>query len=88
MKEVTAQEIQIKSDDDIAKGRFSNLAQIGSAHDSVVLDFAFAQGRVGFLLSRILMSPAHAKRFHAALGNTLAQHEAQFGAIDEPPMLQ
>lgn len=82
--EVPPQEIQIKSDDDIAKGRFSNLAQIGSAPDSFVFDFAFAQGRVGFLLARILMSPQHAKRFHQALGATLGQYEAQFGPIDGP----
>lgn len=88
MKEIPPSEIQIKAEDEIAKGRFSNLAQIGSAHDSFVFDFAFAQGRQGFLLARVLMSPSHAKRFHQALGATLAQHEAQFGTIDNPPVLQ
>jgi hypothetical protein len=83
-----ASDITIKGDDEIAKGRFSNLAQVGSSFDSFVLDFAFVQGRAGWLLSRILMSPAHAKRFHAALGETLARHEARFGVIESPPTLQ
>ena len=78
----------IKSDDEVAKGRFSNLAHVGSTHDAFVLDFAFVQGAQGFLLARILMSPAHAKRFHAVLGETLARHEERFGTIDPGPTLQ
>jgi hypothetical protein len=81
-------DITIKAEDDVAKGRFSNLAQVGSSFDSFVLDFAFVQGRAGWLLARILLSPAHAKRFHAALGETLAHHEARFGPIETPPTLQ
>ncbi len=81
-------DVTLNAEDDIAKGRFSNLAQVGSSFDSVVLDFAFVQGRVGWLLSRILLSPAHAKRFHAALGETIARHEARFGPIETPPTLQ
>ncbi|QQR91910.1 MAG: DUF3467 domain-containing protein [Myxococcales bacterium] len=80
--------IQIKADDEVAKGRFANLAQVGSAHDSFVLDFAFVQGGAGWLLSRLLMSPSHAKRFHSALGETLARHEERFGAIEPAPNLQ
>lgn len=81
-------DITIKADDDVAKGRFTNLAQVGSTFDSFVLDFAFVQGRAGWLLARLLMSPQHAKRFHAALGETLARYEERFGAIDSGPMLQ
>lgn len=81
-------DITIKAEDEVAKGRFSNLAQVGSSFDSFVLDFAFVQGRAGWLLSRVLMSPAHAKRFHAALGETLARYEARFGAIEAPPTIQ
>lgn len=55
-----AADITIKAEDEVAKGRFSNLAQVGSSFDSFVLDFAFVQGRAGWLLSRVLMSPAHA----------------------------
>lgn len=78
----------IKADDEVAKGRFSNLAQVGSTHEAFVLDFAFIQGPAGWLLSRILMSPAHAKRFHSVLGETLARHEERFGTIDPGPTLQ
>ena len=33
--------LTIKADDETAKGRFANLAHVGSTPDSVVLDFAF-----------------------------------------------
>lgn len=81
-------DITIKAEDDVAKGRFSNLAQVGSAVDSFVLDFAFVQGRAGWLLARVLLSPQHAKRFHMALGDTLARYEERFGNIDSGPTLQ
>lgn len=78
----------IKADDEVAKGRFANLAQVGSTQDAFVFDFAFVQGKQGFLLSRLLMSPQHAKRFSMALAETIAKHEARYGAIDSGPTLQ
>jgi hypothetical protein len=78
----------IKAEDEIAKGRFSNLAQVASSQDAFVIDFAFVQGRSGWLLSRVLMSPQHAKRFSMALAETIAKYEAHFGAIETGPTLQ
>jgi hypothetical protein len=46
------------------------------------------QGKSGWLLSRILMSPQHAKRFSIALAETIAKHEAHFGKIGAGPTLQ
>ena len=53
-----------------------------------MLDFAFVQGKAGWLLSRILMSPQHAKRFNIALAETIAKYEAHFGKIESGPTLQ
>jgi hypothetical protein len=78
----------IKAEDDIAKGRFSNLTQVGSSQDSFAIDFAFVQNKTGWLLARILMSPEHAKRFSMALSETIAKHEAHFGKIESGPTLQ
>ncbi|MCA9583639.1 MAG: DUF3467 domain-containing protein [Myxococcales bacterium] len=81
-------QFSIKAEDDVAKGRFANLAQVGSTHDAFVLDFAFVQGPVGWLLARILLSPAHAKRFHSVLGDTIARYEERYGRVDPGPTLQ
>ena len=80
--------LSIKADDDVAKGRFANVAQVGANHETFVLDFAYAQGQSGWLLARLLLSPAHAKRFHRLLGETLARHEERFGSIDLGPAIQ
>lgn len=81
-------QVNIKADDEVAKARFANVAQVGSSPDAFVLDFAYVQGQTGFLLSRLILSPAHAKRFHAVLGDTLARHEERYGRIEPPPNLQ
>ncbi len=80
--------LNIKAEDDVAKGRFANVAQVGTSHEAFILDFAFAQGSAGWLLARILLSPSHAKRFHRLLGETLARYEDRFGSIDLGPSLQ
>jgi hypothetical protein len=79
--------LRIKTDDDVAKGRFANLAQVGSSHDSFVLDFAFVQAKSGWLLSRLVLSPSHAKRFHRVLGEAIARYEERYGPIEPAPTL-
>ena len=88
MEPTKPKQIHIKAEDDVAKGRFSNMAQVGSTHDAFVVDFAFVQGQAGWLLSRILLSPSHAKQLYAVLGERIARHEEQFGRIDPGPTLQ
>jgi hypothetical protein len=78
----------IKADDEVAKGRFSNFAQVGSTPDAFVLDFSFVQGPNGWLLSRIMLSPQHAKRLSVALAETIAKHEERFGKIEAGPTIQ
>ena len=78
----------IKADDQIAMGRFSNFAQVGSTQDAFILDFAFVQGKAGWMLSRIVLSPQHAKRFYTAIAETIAKHEERYGIIEPAPRLQ
>ena len=78
----------IKAEDDVAKGRFCNFAQVASTPDAFVVDFSFVQGTNGWLLSRILLSPQHAKRLSVALAETIAKHEERFGKIEAGPTLQ
>ncbi len=78
----------IKADDQVAMGRFSNFAQVGSTQDAFILDFAFVQGKTGWMLSRVVLSPQHAKRFHDAMAETIAKHEERYGTIEPAPRLQ
>ena len=78
----------IKADDQVAKGRFANLAQVASTQDAFFFDFAFVQGNAGWLLARLILSPQHAKRFCSVLEHTLAKHEERYGSIVSGPTLQ
>lgn len=80
--------LTIKAEDDVGKGRFANMAQVSSAHESFILDFAFIQNKAGWLLSRIILSPSHAKRFHRILGQTIAKYENRYGEIEPDLTLQ
>jgi hypothetical protein len=65
---------------------YSNVAFINYTPAEIVLDFAQVLPRMprGSLMARIIMSPVHAKLLHAALGQNLANFEAQFGEIRLP----
>jgi hypothetical protein len=73
--------LTIKADDEVAKGRFANYAQIGHQAEQFVIDFAWVQNDIGWLLSRVILTPAHARRLATALAENIAKYEARFGAI-------
>ena len=61
--------IDIKVDEHVALGQYSNLAAIRHTKEEFLFDFAFVfpDGPLGKLVSRVIVSPAHAKRFMEAL---------------------
>lgn len=70
---------------DKATGVFSNLALIAHTPSEFVLDFAqlmpgLEQANV---VSRIVTTPAHAKRLLMALQDNVAKYEKQFGTINQ-----
>ncbi|NIM90909.1 MAG: DUF3467 domain-containing protein [Candidatus Aminicenantes bacterium] len=82
--------IDIKVDEQIALGQYSNLAAIRHTREEFIFDFAFVfpDGPMGKLVSRIILSPAHVKRFMGALEENLKKYEKNFGPItpaDVPP---
>ena len=82
--------IDIKVDENIAVGQYSNLAAIRHTKEEFIFDFAFLfpDGPAGKLVSRILLSPAHVKRFMEALQSNVKRYEDNFGSItpaDVPP---
>jgi len=82
--------IDIKVDEHIALGQYSNLAAIRHTREEFIFDFAFIfpDGPMGKLISRIILSPAHVKRFTQALEANLKRYEENFGSItpgEAPP---
>lgn len=75
--------LKINIREEVANGRYSNLAIINHGSDEFVLDFVFVQpgNPQAEVVSRVLLSPGHAKRFLQALGNNIEKYESRFGPI-------
>ncbi|OGR85526.1 MAG: hypothetical protein A2901_03265 [Elusimicrobia bacterium RIFCSPLOWO2_01_FULL_54_10] len=77
-------QIQIEIDEPTAQGTYSNLALITHSETEMILDFIFLQPQVpkAKVRSRIITSPAHAKKILLALEDNLKKYEARFGKIN------
>jgi hypothetical protein len=68
---------------------YANVAFISHTPAEVILDFAQVLPRTprGKVMSRIIMSPMHAKMLHNALAQSITNYERQFGEIRLPTHL-
>ena len=78
--------LNIKLNDEIAKGQYANLAIIHNNESEFVLDFAFMepQRRQGQVVSRVIANPRTAKRMLLGLTEMIRLFEERFGTIDVP----
>ena len=77
--------IKIEIDEQTANGMYSNLAMIRHSENEFVIDFIFFQPQDGKakVRSRIITSPAHAKKIMEALKVNISKYEEKFGTIKE-----
>ena len=77
------QQINIQLDEAQAEGIYANLAMIMHSPTEIIIDFARVMPRMpkAKVLSRIIMTPMHAKMMHQALTDNIAKFEKQFGEI-------
>ena len=68
------------------KGRHANAVQITHTAEEVILDFVLIHGKQGVFLSRLILSPMHAKRILGALADNLKKYEEKFGEIKQIEM--
>ncbi|MFH0977236.1 MAG: DUF3467 domain-containing protein [Spirochaetota bacterium] len=84
-KDTVDVKIEIKIDEAIASGVFSNFANISHSPDEFVLDFLYVNPTpppgFGKLVSRIILTPGHAKRILQALSDNVRKYEERFGEI-------
>lgn len=79
------QQIQIKATDDVLRGTYANALQVSHTKDEVVFDFLSIFPPQGHLVSRVIVSPSHAKQILAALEDNLKKYEAQHGKLTATP---
>jgi hypothetical protein len=83
-------QIQIRADESVQAGVYANVARISNDADAFVLDFVVvhASPPFGRLVSRVVMSPANAKRLAQALTSNLEAFETAHGPIALPAPTQ
>jgi len=78
--------IEVKVDESIAMGIFSNFSNVSHSPEEFVFDYIFVHPApppgFGKLMSRIILTPGHAKRFLLALSQNIREYEERFGEID------
>lgn len=77
--------IEIKVEESIASGVFSNFANVTHSAEEYIIDFLFINPTpppgFGKVVSRVIMTPGHAKRILYALSNNIKNYEEKFGEI-------
>jgi hypothetical protein len=77
--------VEIKVDDEVGAGVFSNFTNITHSPDEFILDYLFVNPTpppgFGKLVSRLILTPGHAKRLLLALSENISTYEDRFGEI-------
>ena len=80
-KDQQQQQLQVKVTDEVLKGVYANMVQVGHTPEEFILDFMNLFPPTGIITSRVILSPGHMKRIVAALADNLKRYEEQFGAV-------
>lgn len=77
-------QIQVRIDDDVAQGVYTNMAMVNHSDAEFTIDFVYIQPQApqAKVRSRIITSPKNLKRLVNALQENLAKYEAKHGAVD------
>lgn len=79
------QQINIKIDDQILKGAYTNAMAVSHSKEEFVLDFMniYPWQKAGIVTARVITSPGHMKRIYKALEENIKKYEQKFGKIEE-----
>ena len=74
-------QVQVKISDEILRGVYANMVQIGHGSEEFILDFMSLFPPSGTVNARVIVSPSHFKRIVKAMEDNLKQYEQKFGTI-------
>jgi Protein of unknown function (DUF3467) len=77
-------QLQIQLDDDIANGKYANMALVNHSETEFTLDFIYVQPQQprAKVFARVITNPKHMKRLLLAMQDNLAKFESKFGPVD------
>ncbi|SEA13109.1 Protein of unknown function [Desulfuromusa kysingii] len=76
--------LEIQMNDDVAVGKYINMAVVNHNDNEFVIDCIYIQPQApkATVQSRLITSPRHAKRLMLMLQNNIYKYEQQHGTID------
>ena len=79
--------MEIKIDDEIARGIYANLCLINHSDAEFIFDFVFIQParKKSKVANRMIMAPKNAKRLMMLLQQQVKAYEDRFGKLDITP---
>jgi hypothetical protein len=75
------QSLQIKTGDEMSRGRYSNNMLITHTPEEFVIDWLLNSPGGMHLVSRVIVSPGHVKRIIGVLQDNMGKYEKRFGAV-------
>lgn len=75
--------LQIRADDKILQGVYSNAVQVQYTKEEFILDCMNTFPPAATLNARVIMSPGHVKRLANVLADIMKKYEVQYGVIAE-----
>ncbi len=76
------QQVQVKVTDEVLKGTYANMVQIGHTQEEFVLGFMNVFPPQGMITARVFINPSHMKRIAAVMQDNLKRYEEQYGKIN------
>lgn len=83
IKSVDGQSVEVVFPDDLKRGVYANSIFVNHTNEEVILDFLIVVPPTGSVVSRVVISPSHAKRLVRALAENIKKYEELFGAVPE-----
>lgn len=80
------EELNLEVPDEVARGEYSNLVAVAHSMSEFVMDFARIMPGMknAFVVSRVILTPDHAKRLLMTLHQNIAGYERVHGPIEIP----
>ena len=85
MVNIQKNQLNIEISDEVAEGKYSNLAIITHSPNEFIVDFAQMMPGTpkAKVRSRVILNPLNAKRLYKALADNIAKYEQQYGTITD-----
>ena len=77
------QQLDVRFKEGELSGKYANAVQIGHTNEEFFLDFMTLLPPTGEVFSRVVMTPAHAKRFALALTENIRKYQEVNGLIQD-----